>query len=545
MEKPPRRWILLSATAVMGLAGDAAARVMRFVGGGSHAITPPSPPVITSTLATVGTVGSGFGYAIEATNSPTSYGATGLPGGLGVDTSSGIISGTPTATGTTNIGLSASNAGGTGTATLVLTVSAGTPLAPVITSSLSAGGTVGSGFSYTITATNGPASFNATGLPGGLGVDTGSGVISGTPTSAGTTSIGLSATNAGGTGSATLVLTVVSTLSPPVITSSSTAGGAVGTTLSYSITATNSPTSYNATGLPAGLSINTATGLISGIPTTAATSSIGLSAANAAGTGSATLVLTVESASDAIPITDYHQITGPGTYRLTADTTGDFNIIHSNVTLLGDGHNVKYLAVGVTLSYTATGIVVQDLTCEYCAVYGNSATTETALSVHLNNITAITPLGAGITSPMNTHGSNILIENCHIFGNSEIDDTILIDNSGLHETIRYVTINNCVCGTCWDTNIEGVGDLDHCTFTNNDCSVSPFSGIGAWYGINWPSDGSISSHITNCTFINNKVHQRYMFTNNGGGSLLEAHTDAEANANWGAFGNSFTGTIFV
>jgi len=47
------------------------------------------------------------------------------------------------------------------------------------------------------------------------------------------------------------------------------AAGKVGQAFSYQITATNSPTSFNATGLPAGLSINTTTGLISGTPTTA------------------------------------------------------------------------------------------------------------------------------------------------------------------------------------------------------------------------------------------------------------------------------------
>src|SRR5437870_11868248 len=129
-------------------------------------------------------------------------------------------------------------------------VAAGTALAgpkPVITSPTTATGQVGVAFSYQITASNGPIiSYGATGLPAGLSVNTSTGLISGTPTTAGTYSVTISATNSGGTGSATLTLTI--NPATPVIQPPFTATGQVGVAFSYTITATNSPTSYNATG---------------------------------------------------------------------------------------------------------------------------------------------------------------------------------------------------------------------------------------------------------------------------------------------------------
>src|SRR5438874_5611346 len=186
----------------------------------------PPPPVITSATTATGTVGVAFSYQITATNNPTSFNATGLPAGLTINTTTGVICGTPTTAGTYTVTISATNAGGTGRATLTLTIK---PPAPLITSALTATGQAGVAFSYQIQANNSPTSFNVTGLlPAGLSVNTSTGLISGTPTTAGTYTVTISATNAGGTGSATLTLTINNPV--PTITSisptSTTAGSA-------------------------------------------------------------------------------------------------------------------------------------------------------------------------------------------------------------------------------------------------------------------------------------------------------------------------------
>jgi hypothetical protein len=88
----------------------------------SRTYTITQPPTITSSLTATGEVGAVFSYQITASNGATSYNATGFPPGLNVDTSTGLITGTPTTAGTTNITISASNSGGVGSATFVLTV---------------------------------------------------------------------------------------------------------------------------------------------------------------------------------------------------------------------------------------------------------------------------------------------------------------------------------------------------------------------------------------------------------------------------------------
>jgi hypothetical protein len=78
---------------------------------------------ISSGAAASGVVGTAFSYSITATRSPGSFAATNLPPGLGVDTSTGVISGVPTTTGTYAVSVAAS--GATGIVTMV--IGAGSP----------------------------------------------------------------------------------------------------------------------------------------------------------------------------------------------------------------------------------------------------------------------------------------------------------------------------------------------------------------------------------------------------------------------------------
>jgi hypothetical protein len=92
---------------------------------------------------------------------------------------------------------------------------------PAISSALSAGGSEGQAFAYTIAATQSPSAFGATGLPEGLTVDNASGRIGGTPKVSGVFRVEILATNASGTSNAELVLTVVGSGATPVTSTAS------------------------------------------------------------------------------------------------------------------------------------------------------------------------------------------------------------------------------------------------------------------------------------------------------------------------------------
>jgi hypothetical protein len=355
--------VLLSATNAVGTGNAVLALTING--------TQPKPAITSATTAKAA-LGSAFSYIITASNSPTSYDASGLPSGLSVNTATGAITGTPTVSGTSSVSIGATNAGGTGEAILTLTVS---PPAPVITSAASATGIVGSAFSYTITANNSPTSFNATGLPAGLTVTTATGVISGTPTATGTSSVTISAINAVGTGNAVLALTINASQSKPAITSAATATAALGSAFSYTITASNSPTSYSATGLPSGLSVNTTTGAIIGAATAAGSFNVAIGASNAGGTGTAILALTV--------IPHAPAITSAATATATKGSAFSYTITASNsptsynATGLPAGLSVKTTTGAITGTPTTSGSSSISLSATNAGGTGNAVLTLT------------------------------------------------------------------------------------------------------------------------------------------------------------------------
>ena len=200
-------------------------------------------------------VGTSFSYQIRANNHPTSFGATGLPAGLQVDSTTGLISGTPTVFGTFLVQVTAY--GGTGSVTATITILIQGPL--VTSLPFYSSGAVGDNFVYQISATNNPNSYDASGLPPGLIVNHTTGLITGVPTLAGTFDVTLVAHTPVGDATITWPLTV----RPPYITSYTYyLSVPIGQDYLYQITANVPATSYTVIGLPGGLQLDPQTGLI-------------------------------------------------------------------------------------------------------------------------------------------------------------------------------------------------------------------------------------------------------------------------------------------
>jgi Putative Ig domain/Bacterial Ig domain len=175
-------------------------------------------------------------------------------------------------------------------------------------------GTVGVAFSYQITANQAIPNGNwgATGLPPGLTGPSATGVISGTPTTAATYTVHLTATNANGTGTKDVTFTISAAPTPtptppPTVTSAGTATGTGGVTFSYQITANQSIPSggYGTTVSIPGVSFSATTGSFSGTPTALGTFSGTISATNANGTGNKTLAVTINPGTHTAPTASF------------------------------------------------------------------------------------------------------------------------------------------------------------------------------------------------------------------------------------------------
>jgi len=230
---------------------------------------------VTTTSPPSGTVGTSYSHALAATGGQTPYTwsrTSGyLPSGLTLNSLTGVISGTPVTTGTRTFTVKVM---GPGQAAATKSLSLSIYAKPAVAVTSLPAGNINTAYSGTLAASGGQVpytwSISAGTLPSGLMITPATGIISGIPTVAGTSSFTVQVKDANQT-AATKSL-AITLYAPLAVSTASLANGFTASAYSQSLAASGGLTPYTwsviSGTLPDGLTLNAATGVISGEPLT-------------------------------------------------------------------------------------------------------------------------------------------------------------------------------------------------------------------------------------------------------------------------------------
>lgn len=273
-------------------------------------VTTASPLSLACPANNTGIVGAMFSGSLVATGGVTPYkmfavSSGSLPAGLNLNATTGAITGTPTAAGSSTFSATVTDSNGTTSASTASAANCGVTINAAPTAScvsinaiqgvaITSATLIGSG------GAGGTYTFSATGLPTGLSMSSG-GTISGTPSVSGTFSYTVTIKDSkGNTGTITCSITVYAPITSSCPSITATQGLAINSVTLTASGGSGSGYTFTSTNLPAGLSISS-TGTISGTPTGSGTFSYTVTIKDGAGnTGTLNCSITISTATPTV-----------------------------------------------------------------------------------------------------------------------------------------------------------------------------------------------------------------------------------------------------
>lgn len=237
---------------------------------------PNTPPVLVDPDDQVNIIGDSANLIVSASDDDgdsLTFSAQNLPTGLSINANNGSISGTVTEVDAYAVILTVSDGEASDSTVFAWTVNDLPNNKPTITDPGDQDNILGDSVSVTISATDAdddPLTFSADGLPDGLSINANSGLISGTPTAAGSFAVIVTVDDGrGGTATAVFAWSISEIPnSPPVVTDPPDQTNVLNDTVSLQVVAVDANVEdvlvYTAVNLPPGVDINSETGLISG-----------------------------------------------------------------------------------------------------------------------------------------------------------------------------------------------------------------------------------------------------------------------------------------